>query len=61
MGTFIEERAAMPELMTPAQFGKLASMSEQTVRRLCRDGVIPAAKVGGKWMIGTRKALKGAL
>jgi excisionase family DNA binding protein len=37
--------------LTPEQYGELMQLSPKAVRRLCRDGLIRAKKVGQQWRI----------
>ena len=39
------------ELITPAQAACMLGVPYSTVTRLCRDGVLPAVKVGRHWRI----------
>lgn len=37
--------------MTTDRFARLMNVSEYTVRKWCRDGVVPARKVGRRWYV----------
>ena len=41
----------LPPIMTIAQAAKHTGLPELTVRRLAREGVIPALKLGRQWRI----------
>lgn len=41
----------MPEMITPDALAKYTGISAHTIRRQCRDGVIPATKIGVQWVI----------
>lgn len=44
------------QLESPTRIAQLLGLSEATVRRYCRDGKIPAVKVGPKlWRVKTRE------
>ena len=47
-------------ILAPDQVADELSLNVETVRILMRQGVIPAAKVGGRWRT-TRRALYGYL
>lgn len=40
-----------PELMTVAQTARVLQMSPETIKRWCRDGALPAMKIGKEWRI----------
>jgi excisionase family DNA binding protein len=40
-----------PKIMTIAQVAKFLGLHELTVRRLARDGELPAFKLGRQWRI----------
>lgn len=44
----------LPPIMTTAQYAAVMGMSEWTVRKHCRLGIIPGAK---EWRIRTAEAL----
>ncbi len=37
-------------LLTPEEVADMFGFHEESVRRLCRQGKLPAAKVGRKWL-----------
>jgi PTS system nitrogen regulatory IIA component len=41
----------LPPVMTVAELAKYAGLQELVVRRLARDGTIPALKLGRQWRI----------
>ena len=41
----------LPPIMTIAQAAKHTGLNELTVRRLAREGAIPALKLGRQWRI----------
>jgi excisionase family DNA binding protein len=41
----------MPDMMTIAEVAKYLKLHELTVRRLAREGELPAFKVGRQWRI----------
>jgi excisionase family DNA binding protein len=41
----------LPPIMTIAEVARHTGLKELTVRRLARDGVIPALKLGRQWRI----------
>ena len=50
------------ETYTVEEVAKALRLHEYTIRRLCRDGKIPAFKVGGQWRFGKNeidKFIKG--
>lgn len=51
---FARWRYDLPESKEPTK-GQL-----NTVTKMCRDGTVPAVKVGTQWRIDTRKILEGA-
>lgn len=40
-------------LLTVEEFAKLTSLSPWTVRRMCRDGLLRARKIGRGWRISS--------
>lgn len=42
---------SLPPVMTIAQVAKHNGLPELTVRRLAREGIIPALKLGRQWRI----------
>ena len=42
---------SLPPIMTIAQLAKHIGLPELTVRRLAREGLIPALKLGRQWRI----------
>lgn len=52
------EIAALPELMTCAQVSRLIGMSLVHTQRLCREGGIPAVKVGTEWRVNKTRLLE---
>lgn len=53
-----EEIKALPELMTCAQVSRLIGMSLVHTQRLCREGGIPAVKVGSEWRVSKTRLLE---
>lgn len=47
----------LPILMTIQQFAPVLNMSPKGVTDLCREGQLPALKIGGAWRIHRDKAL----
>lgn len=53
-GGALNERRAMKlpkAVMTVEEFAEFALMHEETVRRKCREGEIPAMKAGKRWAV----------
>ena len=48
----------LPALMNTEEFGAIVGYGRCYVTRLCKQGKIPATKVGREWRIPTRRALK---
>jgi excisionase family DNA binding protein len=44
-------REDFPEIMTIAQVAEYLGLHELTVRRLAREGAIPALKLGRQWRV----------
>lgn len=38
-------------LLRPSQAARLAGQTPETIRRWCRDGVLEAAQIRGRWLI----------
>jgi excisionase family DNA binding protein len=54
----IEESKSLPAMMVPEAWAKLTGQSLRYIQNCCKDGSIPAVRVGGgRWRILTRKAL----
>jgi excisionase family DNA binding protein len=49
-----------PELMTVAQAARVLQLCPESVKRLCRDGLLPAMKIGREWRI-SREAIHARL
>lgn len=49
---------SVPVLMSVGEFAPVLGYTETYVARLCKEGVIPATKVGRAWRIPTQKALE---
>lgn len=47
----MEPFAGYPDLLTPAHLARLLGTSEHTVREQCRNGELPAVKVGQRWYV----------
>lgn len=47
--------ASVPELLTVEQMCDLLKADEQTVRRWCRMGQLPAVHIGRRWYVPTAK------
>ena len=45
------ESATVADTMTTEQVARLAEVTPEYVARLCRDGRLDCAKVGGRWLI----------
>lgn len=43
------------EMLTPAEVAKKLRLSEPTVLRLLRQGVIPGIKIAGSWRIDSQE------
>lgn len=41
--------------LTVAEAAEVLHLSGQTIRKLCRNGELPAWKVGGQWLIHRKK------
>lgn len=39
------------QLLRPRQAAQLAGQTVETIRRWCREGTLPAARVNGRWLI----------
>ncbi len=50
----------LPEIGTVADVARHLQLSHETVRRLIRDGHLPAEKLAGRWYV-SRRALLGVL
>lgn len=50
--------ADLPALMDTKEFAALLGYGVTYTSRLCKNGTIPATKVGREWRIPTRKALE---
>jgi excisionase family DNA binding protein len=46
-----DESANLPDMLTIAEVAKYLKLHELTVRRLAREGELPAFKVGRQWRI----------
>ena len=46
-----DEPANLPDMLTIAEVAKYLKLHELTVRRLAREGELPAFKVGRQWRI----------
>ena len=46
-----DEQESMPDMLTIAEVAKYLKLHELTVRRLAREGELPAFKVGRQWRI----------
>jgi excisionase family DNA binding protein len=40
-----------PDTLTPKELAALAGMHPKTIRQWCREGRIPARRIGGTWRI----------
>lgn len=49
----------LPAFLTTQEFAELMSVREPQVRRMCRDGKLPAVHIGKFWRIDKNKALEG--
>lgn len=49
---------SLPALMNTEEFGALVGFGRCYVTRMCKQGRIPATKVGREWRIPTRRALQ---
>lgn len=47
----------LPALMDTKEFAALVGYGRTYISRMCKQGKIPATKVGKEWRIPTRKAL----
>ncbi len=52
------EIGAMPALLTTYQYARIAGQTPNRVTKRCKDGELPAVKVGGRWRINKAKALR---
>lgn len=48
----------VPLLDSPERFAELVGVSAFTVRKLCRNGKLPALKIGSSWRINRTAALE---
>lgn len=49
----------LPAYLTPAEYADLMGVSQKTVQRMCRMGLLPAEKVGPRlWRIDKNAALE---
>lgn len=46
--------ADMQQVYTPAQAATYLQVSERTVRRACKEGRLPAGRIGRMWRISRR-------
>jgi excisionase family DNA binding protein len=49
--TELFDRDEMPDMLTISEVAKYLKLHELTVRRLAREGELPAFKVGRQWRI----------
>lgn len=55
----IYDARQLPAYLTPKEYGELIGVCEKTVQKMCREGKVPAAKVGPKlWRIDKNAALE---
>lgn len=55
----IYDARQLPAYLTPRQYGELMGINLKTVQKMCREGEIPAAKVGPRlWRIDKNAALE---
>lgn len=54
----IEEQTEETEIWTPGQLARKLGYSLEYIQKLCKSGEIPAYKLGKKWCIRKRDALK---
>lgn len=47
----------IPVLLCVEDMCRLFQKNDFTIRKLCREGTLPARKVGGEWYIGKKDAL----
>jgi excisionase family DNA binding protein len=47
----------VPKLLTTAEVGQLTGFSSRTIARWCREGKVPAQKVGRVWRVHKKIAL----
>lgn len=50
-GTRLEEKAAKAQILTPAEFAVRSGRSKSFVEKLCRDGVLPARRIGTRYFL----------
>lgn len=55
----IYDARQLPAYLTPKQYSELMGLCTKTVQRMCREGELPAVKVGPKlWRIDKNAALE---
>ena len=51
----VAEAMALPALSTVEEAGRLTGNAVSTIRKMCRNGELPARRFGGAWRISTKK------
>lgn len=41
----------LPPLLTPEQVAKLTGLTARTIRARCREGDLPAKRIGRRWYV----------
>ena len=55
----IYDARQLPAYLTPAEYAVLMGVTQKTVQRMCREGALPAEKVGPRlWRIDKNAALE---
>lgn len=55
----IYDARQLPAYLTPAQYAQLMGLCLRTVQNMCKNGLLPAYKVGPRlWRIDKNKALE---
>jgi len=45
----------MARYLSPQQYAQMVGVSAKTIRKLCRQGKLPAEKIGSLWRIRIRE------
>ena len=48
----------LPAMLMPVEVADVICVSELTVVKMCKEGVLPAHKIGGRWRVPTRRLLE---
>lgn len=48
---YYKDFSEMPAILTPEQCANILDLTDEQVRKLCRDGTLPAVKFGKVWRV----------